>query len=744
MIRSASTETMCSPTLDCMPNKPTAKRSNDPATETSFGVAMVASPARPRHVMKHGDCFLVVDSHGDIGAAPGESDGLFLRDTRYLSHLELRINGLSPLLLGSNLSNDNCVLTVDLANPDFIEKEHIVLRKNLLHVSRTLFVTGDALHQRLVVHNFGADTVSLLLSVTFASDFADLFEVRGLARAKRGSSFPEMREGRVKLNYEGLDRVIRRTEIRFEPTPTALTEASASFRLSLKPQASSAIYVTACCDCAEEERPPFLRIMRRTHREMKQLMRAETTIHTSNDRFNEMLRRSTVDLAMLLTETPQGLYPYAGIPWYSTTFGRDGLITALQSLWLDGRMALAVLRRLAALQATEFDDASDAQPGKILHEMRSGEMANVKEIPFGLYYGSVDSTPLFVLLAGRYAQTTGDIETVRELWPAIEHALGWINGPGDPDQDGFLEYHRQSDKGLVNQGWKDSQDAVFHADGRLAEGPIALCEVQSYVYLAKRLAAECARRLGFATRAEALDDEADYLKTRFEEAFWCEELNTYALALDGNKAPCRVRSSNAGQVLFSGIAHPERARRIAAHLMEPESFSGWGVRTVSTLERRYNPMSYHNGSVWPHDNSLIALGFSRYGAKSEVGRIFRAQFDAATYLELNRLPELFCGFPRFASRGPTLYPVACAPQAWAAGTFFALLQASLGIEQDPWRKEIRFRSPILPNFLDEVVLNGLGAGSGCVDVVVRRHRTRTSLEILRAEGNINVKTELED
>ncbi len=671
-----------------MPNKPQiAERQKEAVAETPFSVSRAESASRPRHVLKHGDAFLLVDSHGDIGAAPGGSDGLFLRDTRYLSHLEMRINGLQPLMLGSNLSNDNCVLTVDLANPDFVDREHVVLAKNLLHASRTLFVACDAMHQRLVVHNYGASAISLLVSFTFGNDFADLFEVRGLARARRGLSFAKMQGGQVTLNYEGLDRVVRRTEIRFEPTPTALTDSSASFRLSLQPQGSTTIYATVRCDPSEGERPPFLRVMRRTHREMKQLMRSATRIHTSNDRFNEMLRRSTVDLAMLLTDTPQGLYPYAGIPWYSTTFGRDGLITALQSLWLDRRMALAVLRRLAALQATEFDDASDAQPGKIFHEMRSGEMANLNEIPFGLYYGSVDSTPLFVLLAGLYVQVTGDLETAKELWPAIDRALGWIDGPGDSDQDGFLEYHRHAAKGLVNQGWKDSEDAVFHADGRLAEGPIALCEVQGYVYLAKRLAADCARRLGFAARGQALDAEADRLQARFEAAFWCEELDTYALALDGNKVPCRVRTSNAGQVLFSGIAAPDRARKIAARLMEPECFSGWGIRTVSAVERRHNPMSYHNGSVWPHDNSLIALGFSRYGSKREVSRIFHALFDAATYFDLHRLPELFCGFPRFTSRGPTLYPVACAPQAWAAGTFFALLKASLGIEQDPWGKE---------------------------------------------------------
>jgi glycogen debranching enzyme len=477
---------------------------------------------------------------------------------------------------------------------------------------------------------------------------------------------------------------------------------------------------------------------------MKQLMKGESKIATSNHRFNEMLRRSTVDLAMLSTDTPQGLFPYAGIPWYSTTFGRDGLITALQCLWLDRRLALAVLKRLAALQATDFDAASDAAPGKILHEMRSGEMANLREIPFGLYYGSVDATPLFVLLAGEYARSSGDLETLRELWPAMEKALAWVDGPGDADRDGFIEYYKESEKGLVNQGWKDSYDAVFHADGRLAEGPIALAEVQGYVYAAKKLAAWCAEKLGSEQRSRELTDEAERLAERFDEAFWCEEIGTYALALDCNKEPCRVRTSNAGQVLYSGIARPERAERVVSALLGSDSFSGWGIRTVSTEERRYNPMSYHNGSVWPHDNALVALGFARYRAKDAVNRVFRSLFDAATFLELYRLPELFCGFSRYAGRGPTLYPVACAPQAWAAGTFFAALQACLGIKQDPWNREIRFQNPRLPNFLDEVVLKGLTAGDGCVDAVIRRHGDRTSLEVLRTQGNIDIKTEFED
>ena len=388
------------------------------------------------------------------------------------------------------------------------------------------------------------------------------------------------------------------------------------------------------------------------------------------------------DLNMLMTDTPQGRYPYAGIPWYSTTFGRDGLITALQMLWIDPRVARGVLKRLAFYQAKTVDPLADAEPGKILHEMRGGEMAALREVPFAHYYGSVDATPLFVLLAGLYVERTGDEETLAELWPAIEAALRWIDGAGDPDRDGFVEYQRASEQGLANQGWKDSYDAIFHADGRLAEGYIALAEVQGYVFAGKQLAARCAVRLGKDDRARQLEAEAKRLAERFEEAFWCEELGTYALALDGDKQPCRVRTSNAGQLLFSGMVREDRARLVAADLMRPHFFTGWGIRTVARGEARYNPMSYHDGSIWPHDNALIALGLARYGLKHSVEQLFKGLFDAATYMDLRRLPELFCGFRREKGRGPTLYPVACAPQAWASATPFTLLEAALGLEFD--------------------------------------------------------------
>ena len=471
---------------------------------------------------------------------------------------------------------------------------------------------------------------------------------------------------------------------------------------------------------------------------MRRFTAGAASIETSNNIFNEVLCQAMADLNMLTTETPQGRYPYAGIPWYSTTFGRDGLITAMQMLWVDPRIAQGVLRRLAFFQAKAVDPLADAEPGKILHEMRGGEMAALREVPFAQYYGSVDSTPLFVLLAGLYVERTGDEATLAELWPAIEAALQWIDGPGDPDKDGFVEYRRATEQGLANQGWKDLFDAIFHADGQLAEGYIALAEVQGYVFAGKRLAARCARRLGLNDRAANLESDAQRLAERFEEAFWCEELGTYALALDGAKQPCRVRTSNAGQLLFTGIVGTDRARRVAADLMSSKFFSGWGIRTVALGEVRYNPMSYHDGSIWPHDNALIALGMARYGLKRSVAHLFKGLFDAASYMDLRRLPELFCGFRRERRRGPVLYPVACAPQAWASATAFTLLEAALGLEFDAARGEIRLRDPRLPEFINEVVLRDLQLGPSSVDLRVRRHGEEVSLEVLRTRGQIQV------
>jgi glycogen debranching enzyme len=365
-------------------------------------------------------------------------------------------------------------------------------------------------------------------------------------------------------------------------------------------------------------------------------------------------------------------------------------------------------------------------------------MAALREVPFAQYYGSVDSTPLFVMLAGMYIERTGDDETLRELWPAVEAALAWIDGPGDPDKDGFVEYQRATEQGLQNQGWKDSYDAIFHADGKLAEGNIALAEVQGYVFAAKHLASRLALRMSLPDRARQLEAEAEQLAARFEEAFWCEELGTYALALDGKKMPCAVRASNAGQLLFTGIVREDRARMVAADMMRPHFFTGWGIRTIARGEARYNPMSYHDGSIWPHDNALITLGLARFGLKHSVEAVFKGLFDTASYMDLRRLPELFCGFQREKRRGPTLYPVACAPQAWASATPFTLLEAALGIEFDVARGEIRFRNPRLPAFLKQVILRDLRLGESSVDLCLRKHDDDVSLEVLRTRGQIQV------
>ena len=712
----------------------------DANPEVPFYIPATGPATRPRRTLKYGDTFIVLDSHGDIGASAGGTDGLFHADTRYLSRLELLLNGLQPLLLGSNLRDDNAWLTVDQTNPDFYRDDRIILEKDTVHVVRTIFLWRATAYQRLAIRNYGDRPLNLRLTIMFDADFADLFEVRGLHRERRGSTERSViGRDRTLWTYHALDGKPRLTTLTFDPPPTELAVNSASYHLELAPGQTNPIFLAVTCDQPIEPRPvPFFRGLRAARGELRAATRNATTVETSNEIFNETLCRSMADLHMLMTDTPQGRCPYAGIPWYSTTFGRDSLITALQMLWFEPSVARGVLRRLAHFQAKHDDPFADAQPGKILHEMRCGEMATLREVPFGLYYGSVDATPLFVLLAGLYLERTGDEDTVRELWPAIEAALRWIDGPGDPDQDGFVEYLRASEQGLANQGWKDSCDAIFHADGCPAEGRIALAEVQGYVFAGKRLAARCARRLGKRELAQRLDAEATRLAERFDAAFWCADLGTYALALDGRKEPCRVRSSNAGQVLFTGIARQERAMEVAEGLLRPEFFSGWGIRTVAKAEARYNPMSYHNGSIWPHDNALIALGFARYDRKQEIEQVFTGLFDAASYLDLRRLPELFCGFQRSRGRGPTLYPVACSPQAWASATPFTLLEASLGLEFDIGAGEIRLRNPRLPAFLQEVVLRNLGLGRSNVDLRVSRRNKGASVEILRGQGDIQI------
>ncbi len=697
---------------------------------------------RRTRTLKHGDTFAVFDHRGDIGGEPGSSEGLYHRDTRILSQFALLLEDARPLLLSSMIQDDNTVFSADLSNPDLVAGDQIALRREQIHLHRLRFLWNAASYERLLVRNFSDRPLKVRVALRFESDFADLFEVRGERRSRRGeSNLRRCSDRKIEMHYRGLDDIERVTQIEFDPAPSSLTTNQAGFEMTLKPHQVRRIFIRVGVpdvdDTAWNGRR-FYRHMRSARHALRESSGRAASMDSSNPLFNEVARRSISDLYMLLTDTPLGPYPYAGTPWFSTPFGRDGIITALMTLWADPLIAKGVLKFLAVTQATAVEPERDAEPGKILHEMRHGEMANLHEVPFGRYYGSVDSTPLFLLLLGEYFERTGDLATIKELWPNALAALSWIDTYGDRDGDGFVEYYRQTDTGLANQGWKDSQDSVFHRDGSYAEGPIALCEVQAYVFGAKQHAAVLAAAMGDPALATRLAEQAERLRQNFEAQYWCEEISAYALALDGAKKPCRVVSSNAGQVLLTGIASAERAQRVANTLLSPASFSGWGIRTIAIGEPRYNPMSYHNGSVWPHDNGLVALGLARYGHKHETARIFAAMFDATTYMDLRRLPELFCGFIRREHNAPTQYPVACSPQAWASVTTLALLQAVLGLRLLDASNEISFYRPVLPPFLDHLHLRNLRLSNGSADVLLQRHGPDVAVTATRRHGNASV------
>jgi glycogen debranching enzyme len=695
--------------------------------------------------LKHGDTFAVFDHVGDSVARPGSTQGIFHCDTRYLSVLELAIAGHRPMLLSSTLRDDNATLTCDLSNPDIHGGDGaLLLPHDLIHIRRTRLLWDAGSFERILVRNYDAQARTVTLAIGFDADFADLFEVRGTARRARGTIEPaDVRFDRVTLSYTGLDRRRRTTLVRFDPAPVALDRQTARFTLTLAPQEARSLFMTVQCEPGAARDTPsrdFFIALRRARRALRQSSSRAAAIASSNEIFNEAARRSVADLAMLITDTDQGAYPYAGIPWFSTVFGRDALIVAIQTLWLDPSIARGVLCYLAKHQATTVDAAADAEPGKILHEVRHGEMAELGEVPFRRYYGSIDSTPLFLMLAGAYLRRTGDLETLRGLWKNFQAALAWIDDYGDRDGDGFVEYGRQNDKGLVNQGWKDSQDSIFHQDGTIASGPIALVEVQAYVYGAWIAAAEIAERLDLAAEAARLRERAAGLRDAFDTAFFDAALGTYVIALDGEKRPCRIAASNAGHALLTGIAYKERAAPVVATLLSAASFCGWGIRTLASGQARFNPMSYHNGSVWPHDNSLIMAGLSRYGFHREAALIFEGIFAAASYIDLRRLPELICGFPRQRGQGPTFYPVACMPQAWAAAAPLLMLQASIGLSFQVERNTVTFDRPALPSFLDALTVSNLKVGAGQLDVALRRSERNCVVDVLHRSGDLRVVT----
>jgi glycogen debranching enzyme len=714
--------------------------------ENQFYVLATSSLADDRtRVLKYGETFAVFNRLGDIeGIGVGEQ-GLYHRGTRYLSRLALRLNGSVPQLLRSTIHEDGEFFTIDMMNPDVYRDGRIIVPRGALHVFRAKFLWKDVCYEKIRVANLGLAPFDTSLSLQFSADYADIFQVRGTKRQGKGEILPpEVNHHEVVLSYRGQDRELRRSCLEFFPAPSRLTSELATCVFTLAPREEKCLNVTITCQ-GEHTRSistGFDESMHQSIQEQQETRLRFCSATSSHAAFNRWLGRSASDVQLMIRGNPEGAYPYAGVPWFSTVFGRDALITAMQCLWAAPWIAESVLKYLALHQAVEVNPRREAEPGKILHEMRHGEMANLNEVPFGLYYGSVDSTPLFVLLAGMYFDRTGDKEVIKAIWPNLLAALDWIDQYGDADHDGFVEYQARSERGLVQQGWKDSHDAVFHSDGTLAEAPIALCEVQAYVYGARLAAARIAESLGQTELAQKQVLQAQKLQQKFESEFWDENLGSYVLALDAKKQPCRVSTSNAGHALFTGIASPERAVRLAATLLEEKLFCGWGLRTVASNEVRYNPMSYHNGSVWPHDNSLIAAGLARYGYKEQAGRLLAAILEASTFMELNRLPELFCGFhKRPGVEGPTLYPVACSPQAWSAGAVFLFVNACLGMTFSVASKTVHFSKPHLPGFIDEIKLTGLRIGDAGMELKVHRVSGGVNVEVMDRRGECGVEVD---
>jgi glycogen debranching enzyme len=713
-----------------------------PKNNDKYYISTTSSKIDPyRHALKDEAIFGLFDRFGDILPLGKNEQGLYTEETRFLSHYELKINGMRPQLLSSSSDEDSILLNVDLTNPDIFVRSNHLIKRDTIHILRSKTLSINKCFEHIRIKSFGHESVSFSLDFTFDSDFKNIFEVRGLKRKKRGELLsPDYKNGVFKLAYKGLDNVKRTTSVNFSKIPDEVRKKTFKYKINLQPNATENIFITIDCITGKKEDPSlvFDEAIKIKGKKINRIKKNATDIFTSNEQFNESIKRSISDINMMITKTEHGYYPYGGIPWFCTPFGRDGIITALECIWIKPEVAKGVLYYLAATQAQAIDKEKVAEPGKIMHETRTGELVTLKEIPFGRYYGSVDSTPLFIILAGAYHRRTGDTGLIRKIWGNIEKALFWIENYGDVDGDGFLEYTSDK-KGLHNQGWKDSHDSVFHKDGSFAEGHIALCEVQCYLYAAKKEASFLAELIGKDELSKKLSDEADNLKKKFNEVFWDEKMGSYVLALDGAKKPCKVLASNAGHALFTKIADSDKAKKLAEKLTSPTMFTGWGIRTLADAESRYNPISYHNGSVWPHDNALIACGLASYGLSEHFTKVFTGIFDTSIFMDSQRLPELFCGFHRRKGVPPTLYPSACSPQTWAAGSLILMLQAALGISFKIEDKTILFNQPRLPEFLKIVSLKNLKVtGNKSVDLLVRRYGNDVTIETIRKPDDINI------
>lgn len=681
-------------------------------------------------VIKEDDLFLLTDETGDIPLDHPYGPGLYSKDTRFLNEFELRINNEKPILLSSQ-AEESYYAEMLLTNPHMEKDNEVELWRESIEIKRKRFIFDKVLYESIQVKNYNPQSASFDISVHMDADFKDMFIVRGFQNGKTGSkNEPVIDDSGMKLSYEGADQVSRALSVRWDKTPHATSaKGDVSFKFELEHEEEETVIFTMKPTVGDESAEvldkdeAFSRLMA----SYQDWETSTTSVTTDNKQFQRLIDRGLLDMRVLLTDLGYGKFPVAGLPWFGVPFGRDSLIAALQMLPFQPDIAKGTLRTMASEQGTKKDSWRDEEPGKIMHEMRFGELAATGQIPFTPYYGTIDATPLFLVLLGEYLHWTGDMELFTELESNVTAALDWIDNYGDRDGDGFVEYHQEAAKGIANQGWKDSGDSMVHRNGELGETPIALSEVQGYVYQAKKSIAAIYESKNEQAKAAQLHEEAAALKQKFEAAFWMEEQQFYALALDKEKEQVGTITSNPGHVLLSGMLTKEKAVKVSDMLLSDKMYSGYGIRTMGSGEAGYNPISYHNGTVWPHDNSMIILGMSKSGNQQQAARAMKGLISSADSFEYDRLPELFCGYE---ARGKAVkYPVACSPQAWAAGTPLLFVQSMLGIFPNAFEQTIAL-NPVLPDDVHHVKIERMRIGVGELSLLVTREEGTHQIEVL--------------
>jgi glycogen debranching enzyme len=716
----------------------------------------VDNSAAPRNVAravvtKAGDVFFLSEQNCELPAENQDGFGLYYHDCRYLNGYRIRFAGTSPNVLGSG-TNRGSIAEFELTNAELQVAGAKTVPVQTLGVHLQRVIDGDrlAVHDVITIDNYDVQRHELPLSFTFESHFEDIFEIRGLHPKKIGrENKAEWHDGVLLLSYSGADGVLRRTEVHFEPAPTKHSTNSAEYELKLNAGEREQLKISIQI-LETKEKPAVGQHVRFSPEEVvhaidstsHEWLSGYAEVHSNSIQLNRVMQRSLLDLGMLKSELDGQRYFAAGLPWYGALFGRDSIISALQTLAYAPKIAEHTIRLLAKFQGTKNDDWRDEEPGKVLHELRRGELANLNEIPQTPYYGAVDSTPLFLILVGEHANWTGDLRLFKDIRAHVERALHWIDHGGADPNGKYLSYASKSSKGLGNQGWKDSGDSVMNADGSLATPPISLVEVQGYVYRAKLFMADLYERIGENETAAQLRKQAAELKKHFNRDFWVESKNFYAIALQKDAKPAAVISSNPGQALWTGIVDDHKAEAVVNHLAADDMFSGWGIRTLSHKERRYNPIGYHLGTVWPHDNSIIAAGLRRYGFDNQAVQVLESIISAGQHFEHARLPEVFGGFSQHDFAVPVRYPVACHPQAWAAGSVPFMVSSLLGLTADGFNKRLRVIRPVLPGLVNELDFKRIKIADSSIDLHFERtSRGEIQVEVVSNSGSIKVEVE---